>query len=123
LAATSNPAILTGETIEVSSAGVVYVIGNVHKPGGYPMTDNQITVLQALAIGGGNSPMAALDRDQIVRQVKGAREAVPISIKKILDGRNKDIRLQAEDILFIPGSAGKNAAARSMEAILQAAVG
>jgi polysaccharide biosynthesis/export protein len=123
LAATANPAILPGDTIVVATAGVVYVIGNVNKPGGYPMTDNQLTVLQALALAGGNSPMAALDRAQIVRQVNGAREAVPISVKKILDGRNKDIRLQAEDILFIPGSAGKNAATRSVEAILQAAVG
>ena len=122
-AATSNPAILTGDTIVVATAGVVYVIGNVNKPGGYPMTDSQITVLQALALAGGNSPMAALDRAQIVRQVNGARESVPISVKKILDGRSKDIRLQSEDILFIPGSAGKSAAARSMEAILQAAVG
>jgi polysaccharide export outer membrane protein len=87
------------------------------------MTDNQLTVLQALALAGGNAPMAALDRAQIVRQVKGAREAVPISVKKILDGRNKDIRLQPQDILFIPGSTGKNAATRSVEAILQAAVG
>jgi polysaccharide export outer membrane protein len=123
LAATSNPAILTGDTIMVATAGVVYVIGNVNKPGGYPMTDNQLTVLQALALAGGNSPMAALDRAQIVRQVKGAREAVPISVKQILNGRNKDIRLQPQDILFIPGSTGKNAATRSVEAILQAAVG
>jgi polysaccharide export outer membrane protein len=123
LAATANPPILPGDTIVVATAGVVYVIGNVNKPGGYPMTDNQLTVLQALALAGGNSPMAALDRAQIVRQVKGAREAVPISVKKILDGRDKDIRLQAQDILFIPGSTGKNAATRSVEAILQAAVG
>src|SRR5467141_304378 len=123
LAATSNPAILTGDTIVVATAGLVYVIGNVNKQGGYPMTDNQITVLQALALAGGNSPMAALDRAQIVRQVNGARESVPISVKKILDGRNKDVRLQAEDILFIPDSAGKNAAAKSLQAILQAAVG
>jgi len=123
LAATSNPAILTGDTIVVATAGVVYVIGNVNKPGGYPMTDNQITVLQALALAGGNSPMAALDRAQIVRQVKGAREAVRVSVKKILEGRNKDIRLEPQDILFIPGSTGKNAATRSVEAILQAAVG
>src|SRR5882762_4698547 len=123
LAATSNPPILTGDTIVVAPAGVVYVIGNVNKPGGYPMTDNQITVLQALALAGGNSPMAALDRAQIVRQVKGARESLPISVKKILDGRNKDVRLQSEDILFIPDSAGKNAAAKSLQAILQAAVG
>jgi polysaccharide export outer membrane protein len=123
LAATSNPPILPSDTIVVATAGVVYVIGNVNKPGGYPMTDNDLTVLQALALAGGNSPMAALDRAQIVRQVKGAREAVPISVKKILDGRNKDVRLQAQDILFIPGSTGKNAATRSVEAILQAAVG
>src|SRR5712672_411452 len=123
LAATSNPAILTGDTIVVATAGLVYVIGNVNKPGGYPMTDNQLTVLQALALAGGNAPMAALDRAQIVRQVKGAREAVPISVKKILDGHNEDIRLQPQDILFIPGSTGKNAATRSVEAILQAAVG
>jgi len=123
LAATDNPPILPGDTIVVATAGVVYVVGNVNKPGGYPMTDNQLTVLQALALAGGNSPMAALDRAQIVRQVKGAREAIPVSVKKILDGRNKDIRLQAQDILFIPGSTGKNAATRSMEAILQAAVG
>jgi polysaccharide export outer membrane protein len=123
LAATANPAILTGDTIVVATAGVVYVIGNVNKPGGYPMTDNQLTVLQALALAGGNSPMAALDRAQIVRQVKGAREAVRVSVKKILEGRNKDIRLEPQDILFIPGSTGKNAATRSVEAILQAAVG
>jgi len=124
LAATSNPAILTGDTIMVATAGLVYVIGNVNKPGGYPMTDNQLTVLQALALAGGNAPMAALDRAQIVRQAKGgAREAVPISVKRILAGRNKDIRLQPQDILFIPGSTGKNAATRSVEAILQAAVG
>ena len=123
LAAKSNPSILPGDTIVVATVGVVYVIGNVNKPGGYPMTDNQLTVLQALALAGGNSPLSALDRAQIVRQVKGVREAVPISVKKILEGRNKDVRLQPQDILFIPSSTGKNAATRSVEAILQAAVG
>jgi len=123
LAATSNPAILPGDTVVVATAGVVYVIGDVNKPGGFVMNDNQLTVLQALALAGGNSPMAALDRAQIVRQVKGAREIVPISLKRIVSGRDKDVRLQAEDILFIPSSAGKNAFSRSMQAILQAAVG
>ncbi len=123
LAATSNPAILPGDTVVVATAGVVYVIGDVNKPGGFVMNDNQLTVLQALALAGGNSPMAALDRAQIVRQVKGAREIVPISLKKVVTGRDKDVRLQAGDILFIPSSTGKNAVSRSMQAILQAAVG
>jgi polysaccharide export outer membrane protein len=123
LAAASNPTILPGDTIVVATAGVVYVIGEVNKPGGFVMNDSQLTVLQALALAGGNSPMAALDKAQIVRQVKGAREAVPISVKKILNGRDKDVRLQAEDILFIPGSTGKNALSHGVQAILQAAVG
>jgi len=122
LAATSNPAILPGDTVVVAAAGVVYVIGDVNKPGGFVMNDN-LTVLQALALAGGNTPMAALDKAQVVRQVKGTRESVPISLKRILNGRDKDIRLQPEDILFIPSSAGKNAVSRSMQAILQAAVG
>ncbi len=122
LAATSNPAILPGDTVVVATAGVVYVIGDVNKPGGFVINDN-LTVLQALALAGGNTPMAALDRVQVVRQVKGTRESVPISLKRILNGRDKDIRLQPEDILFIPSSAGKNAVSRSMQAILQAAVG
>ena len=122
LAATSNPAILPGDTVVVAAAGVVYVIGDVNKPGGFVINDN-LTVLQALALAGGNTPMAALDKAQVVRQVKGTRESVPISLKRILNGRDKDIRLQPEDILFIPSSAGKNAVSRSMQAILQAAVG
>ena len=122
LAATSNPAILPGDTVVVATAGVVYVIGDVNKPGGFVINDN-LTVLQALALAGGNTPMAALDNAQVVRQVKGTRESVPISLKRILNGRDKDIRLQPEDILFIPSSAGKNAVSRSMQAILQAAVG
>src|SRR5712672_1870819 len=118
LAATSNPAILPGDTVVVATAGVVYVIGDVNKPGGFVINDN-LTVLQALALAGGNTPMAALDKAQVVRQVKGTRESVPISLKRILNGRDKDIRLQPEDILFIPSSAGKNAVSRSMQAILQ----
>src|SRR5258708_34094251 len=54
LPTTSNPPSLTGDTIVVATAGLVYVIGNVNKPGGYPMTDSQITVLQPLALAGGN---------------------------------------------------------------------
>src|SRR5258705_4211060 len=122
LAATSNPAILPCDTVVVATARVVQVIGDVNKPGGFVINDN-LTVLQALALPGGKTPMAALDKAQVVRQVKGTRESVPISLKRILNGRDKDIRLQPEDILFIPSSAGKNAVSRSMQAILQAAVG
>src|SRR5437879_6667329 len=71
LAATANPAILPGDTMVVATAGLVYVIGNVNKPGGYAMNDNQLTVLQALPPAGRNRPMAALDKGQLVRQVNG----------------------------------------------------
>jgi hypothetical protein len=44
-------------------------------------------------------------------------------LKKILEGKAKDVKLQGDDILFVPHSAGKAAAMRGMEAALQAATG
>ena len=44
-----------GDTIVVSRAGIVYILGDVNRPGGYVMSNNesQLTLLQGLALAGG----------------------------------------------------------------------
>ena len=44
-----------GDKLIVPKAGIVYVLGDVGRPGGYPMTNNDgtLTVLQAVATAGG----------------------------------------------------------------------
>ena len=121
--ADSNILVSPGDTIMVSTAGIVYVVGNVNKPGGFVLADGDITSLQALALAGGQSPLAALNSAQIIRQVNGTREQIPIALNKILEGREKDVTLHAQDILFVPNSKAKDAASRTIQAIMQAAVG
>ncbi len=61
--ATSNVEIFAGDTIVVSRAGVVYVVGDVHKPSGVVMDNGtDMTVLQAIAVAEGTNPTAALNR-------------------------------------------------------------
>ena len=56
----NNPQILPGDTIFVERAGVIYVIGDVARPGGFPMDhDGQLTILQAVALAQGTNSTAA----------------------------------------------------------------
>ena len=45
----------------------------------------------------------------------------PVHLKQILEAKAPDMAMQADDILFVPTSAAKVMAGRTMEAALQAA--
>src|SRR5438128_6701359 len=60
--AEANVEIFPGDTVVVSKAGIVYVVGDVHKPSGVVMENGtQMTVLQAIAMAGGTSATVAVD--------------------------------------------------------------
>jgi polysaccharide export outer membrane protein len=46
-----------------------------------------------------------------------------VDVKDVLGGKKPDVALQADDILFIPGSTGKRAALRGLEAAIQTGTG
>jgi protein involved in polysaccharide export with SLBB domain len=94
----------------VSKAGIIYVVGDVHKPMGVVMKDTgPITVLKALATAEGANPTASLHNAKILRKGENGPTEVPADIKEILSGKAPDVTLQADDILFVPRSAGKSA--------------
>jgi polysaccharide export outer membrane protein len=112
----------------VPHAGVIYVVGAVNKPGGFTMkpSSHGMTVLQALALAEDTRSTALKDQTVIIRndaQSPGGRKQIPVELKKVLRGKTPDPVLQADDILFVPDSAGKRALHRSMEAIVQATTG
>ena len=117
----SNVAVYPGDTIVVSKAGVVYVVGDVRMPGGFVMENSHMTILQAYAMAQGANSTAALDRAELIR--KAASDAQVISLKKILTAKAPDMNLQPDDILFIPQSGAKVAGRRTLEAIVQTASG
>lgn len=119
-----NPEVLPGDTIMVERAGVVYVVGDVMRPGGFPMDqENRLTVLQAVALAQGANRTAALKSAKLIRTTEQGKVEVPINVSAILGSKAVDMALKDEDILFIPTSAAKSAMKRGLEAGIQAAVG
>jgi polysaccharide biosynthesis/export protein len=120
----SNVEILPGDTVVVSKAGIVYVVGDVKSPAGVVMeTGSEMTVVKAIAMAGGANPTAALNSGKIIRRTPQGPQEIPIQLKQILSAKAADPKLEAEDIVFVPTSAAKGAAKRGLEAIVQTAVG
>jgi len=112
-----NVDIYPGDLIIVSRAGIVYVVGDVQRPSGFLVSeDNALSVLKALALAGGGTRTSALNKTRILRQTPTGIQEIPVSLKKILYAKAPDVALVKGDILFIPGSAGKAAAYRTADA-------
>lgn len=120
-----NVPVYPGDTVMVSKAGVVYVTGNVKLPGGFIMENAHMTVLQALAMAQGANPTANLDGARLIRNSGqgNQQEEIPIPLKKILTAKAPDVNLQANDIVFVPNSAAKSAGRRTVDMIVQTAMG
>lgn len=119
----SNIDIRPGDTIMVSHAGIVYVLGDVGKPGGFLIQrENNLTVLRAVALAQGTNKTAALNSAKLIHQTARGKEEISLPLKKILSNKESDRTLADGDILFIPSSGVKNALVTA-EAILPATAG
>lgn len=120
----SNVDIFPGDTIIVSRAGIVYVVGDVGKPGGFVMENNErLSILQAIALAQGTNRTAALSAAKLIRRGPTGPQEYPIPLNKILSAKAPDEYLQPEDIVFVPNSATKTATRRGLEAVLQTVTG
>jgi polysaccharide biosynthesis/export protein len=113
---TPNVEIQPGDTIIVSRAGIIYVVGDVARPSGFIIQDNTLTVLKALSLAGGGTRTASLNGSKILRETPNGTQEIPVHLKKILHAKSPDVALIKGDILFVPGSAAKTVGYRSAEA-------
>ena len=114
----NNVEVLPGDTIIVSRAGIVYVVGDVSRPSGFLVEDNTLSVLKALALAGGGTRTSSLNSARILRQTPNGVQEIPIQLKKVLQAKAPDIAMVKGDVLFVPGSAAKAIAFRSAEAAI-----
>ena len=93
----------------VPRAGIVYVMGDVNRAGGYVLDGrNTLTVEEAMALAGGSSHAAALKRVQLVRSLEdGRKEAITIPVNLIYKGQAPDVAMKDGDVLFVPTSTAK----------------
>jgi len=120
----NNVVVQPGDVVTVPHAGIVYVLGAVSKPGGYTVTNDraQLSTLKILSLAGGLDRTAKSDHAVIVRKDgTGQQHEVEVDLKKVMKFEAEDVQLRPSDILYIPRSAGKQAAIRAAE--LATAVG
>ncbi len=100
-----------GDTVLVPRAGIVYVLGDVGRPGGYLMEDDaQLSSLQALALAQGVTKTANEGGARLIRKVNGAATEVPLHLSAAEHGKQPDVALRNDDIIYVPFSMGKNLA-------------
>src|SRR5579859_26570 len=116
-----NVEVLPGDTIAVHRAPIIYVVGDVGRPSGLLVDNGQLTVLQAIALAGGTNHTAKMGGARIIRKTPAGMTETKVQLKKMLEAKAPDVTLQADDILFVPISGIKVAAARTAEAAMSAA--
>jgi polysaccharide export outer membrane protein len=123
-AAVHNSELAPGDTVEVSRAGLIYVVGDVMRPGGFPVDPAQgLTVVQALALAWGPTENAALGKALLIREQKGGRTLTTLNLKRLLHGQDLDQSVHDRDILYVPDSAAKNLWNKTMQSAIESAVG
>jgi polysaccharide export outer membrane protein len=109
--------------ITVPRAPIIYVVGDVGHPAGLLVDNGSLTVLQALALAGGTNHTAKMGGVRIIRKGPDGMTETRVPLKKMLEAKAPDITLQADDILFVPLSGARVAAATGFNAAVAAASG
>ena len=96
--------ILTDPSVSVSikeyNSKRIEVLGEVQKPGSFPLQPG-MTLLRAISLAGGFNNIANRDRITIRRRVGSRTKAATVSAEDIMDNRIDDVPLQAGDSIDV----------------------
>jgi polysaccharide biosynthesis/export protein len=109
-ALSDDPMVYPGDTVVVSKVAVVYVLGDVLKPGGYPIStnDSRMTVLQAIALAGYANHTAAVGKSKLVRGTPTGVEEIDLQVSAMEKGKKPDVALLPDDVVYVPFSFMRN---------------
>jgi polysaccharide export outer membrane protein len=112
-----NVELTGGEEVRVPEARKIYVVGNVKRPGAFPLRDaSGMTVLKILAVSEGLLPFASKVA-YIYRKadVPEGRQEVPVDLDNIVKRKSPDVSLEPEDVFYIPDNNGRRTAATILD--------
>jgi polysaccharide export outer membrane protein len=115
-----NLQLLGNEEVRVPIAGKIFVLGNIRKPGAFPVRDNSDrTVLKMVALSEGLMPFSEKIAYIIRRQEGEQAQEIPVELARIMERKSPDVTLQIGDILYVPD----NKTRRSTMSILDRVAG
>jgi polysaccharide export outer membrane protein len=117
-----DPMVYPGDTVIVPKAAVVYVLGDVLKPGGYPISTNnsKMTVLEAIALAGYANHSAAVGKSKLVRKTPAGVEQIALPVNAMQKGKKADIALMPDDVVYVPFSFLRNVAVNGQSILASA---
>jgi polysaccharide biosynthesis/export protein len=121
-ALTEDPMVYPGDTVIVPTAPVVYVLGDVLKPGGYPINTNnsKMTVLQALSLAGSPNHTATVGKSKLVRKTSTGVQQIALPVSAMQKGNVPDIALLPDDVVYVPFSFMRNVALNAQSILASA---
>jgi polysaccharide biosynthesis/export protein len=95
-----------GDTVIVPRAGIVYVLGQVTRPGGYLMQeDGKLDAAQAISMAMGTTLIASTKHILIIRRKPdGTYVQFEVNYNDIVHGNATPPQLQPQDIVYVPNS-------------------
>lgn len=117
-----NIPIKAGDTIHVTQAGSIFVIGEVNQPGEKVLRNGKnLTASQAIGVSNGFAHEAKKNQCIIIRiHQDGSKQEIPVNIAKIFDRSEPDVTLMPNDILFVPANKVKTGINRALETTIAA---
>ena len=80
----------------------VYVLGQVKKPGPFVYEEN-MTIVQAIALAGGFTPLARTNYAIVKRVDEGVEKRIPVPVERIMTEKSTtNFSLKPGDIVFVP---------------------
>jgi polysaccharide biosynthesis/export protein len=109
-ALSNDPMVYPGDSVVVSKVAVVYVLGDVFKPGGYPINTNnsKITALEAIAMAGYANHTAAVGKSRLVRETPNGVQEIDLPVTAMQKGKLPDVALLPDDVVYVPFSFMRN---------------
>lgn len=93
------------DVIIVEELGIISIVGQVEKPGRYDLKDG-MTVIDAIAVAGGLTDIAAGDGTKVIRSEGGKKLTIRVPITSIIKSGDKsqDVILRPDDTIVVPES-------------------
>ncbi|MDZ4185228.1 MAG: SLBB domain-containing protein [Desulfuromonadales bacterium] len=87
--------LIDGDSVTIAKAAVIYVTGQVNRPSAFTV-EPDTTVIKAITMAGGFTPLAAQSKIKIIRKING--------IEQVIEKVPLHERLMPEDVMVIPES-------------------
>ena len=105
----ANPVLRGGDIVRIAEAELrqAFVMGNVKSAATINLKD-PVTLSTAIAMAGGPSSGAQLEKVKISRQTPGSlsKKDLFVNLKEIRNGEKEDVLLEPNDIVDVPGPSG-----------------